>query len=79
MILFMNFSLRANKINYLWVYQIFIEIKSISYFLVKIVLGIVLFLFFNYNSYIYYGVGVTINYGFVFIYAFALVFILWVV
>lgn len=55
------------------------EIKSISRFLIKIILGIVIFLFLNYNSYIYYRVGLTIHYGYVFIYAFCLVFLLWVV
>ena len=69
----------VNKINMLFVLNIFIEIKSISYFLVKMILGVVLFLFLNYNSYIYYSVGITINYGYVFIYAFSLVLILWVI
>jgi len=78
-IVFMNFSIRATKINFYFVYQIFIEIKSIRYFLVKIIIGMLIFLFFNYNSYIYYGIGVTINYGYVFVYAFALVLLLWVV
>ena len=53
------------------------EIKSIRYFLVKLILAMVLFLFLNYNSYIYYRVGLTIHYGNVFIYAFFLVVILW--
>jgi len=75
-VVFMNFRVRANKINYYFIYQIFIEIKTISYYLVKIKRGILLFLFFNYNSYIYYGVGITINYGYVFIYALALVILL---
>jgi len=78
-VVFMNFRVRANKINYYFIYQIFMEIKFIRYFLVKIMMGILLFLFFNYNSYIYYGIGLTINYGYVFIYAFRLVLLLWVV
>jgi len=47
-------------------------------FMIKIILGVVLFLFLNYNSYIYYRVGLSINYGYVFIYAFSLVLFLWV-
>lgn len=73
----MNFRIIANKINIVFVLKIFIEIKRISYFLVKIILGVVLFLFLNYNRYIYYRVGLTINYGYVFIYAFSLVLVLW--
>ena len=63
----------------LFVLKIFIEIKSITYFLIKLILGVILFLFLNYNSYIYYRVGLTINYGYVFIYAFCLVLVLWLV
>jgi len=74
-IVFISFSLRANKLSLGFVINIFMEIKSIRYFLVKIIVGVVIFLFLNYNSYIYYGVGLTINYGYVFIYAFLLVFI----
>ena len=73
----MNFSLRANKLRIRFVYNIFIEIKSIRYFLIKLIAGIVLFLFLNYSRYIYYRVGLRINYGFVFIYAFLLVLVLW--
>jgi len=73
----MNFSMRANKINFFFVIKIFIEIKSVSYFLVKIMLSVVLFLFLNYNSYIYYSVGISMNYGYVFIYALIIVFLLW--
>jgi len=68
-----NFRINANKLSVLAVYKIFIDIKSISYFLIKVMLAMVVFLFFNYNSYIYYGVGVTINYGYVFIYALGIV------
>lgn len=75
----MNFSINANKINFLFVLKIFIEIKTISYFLIKLILAIVIFLFLNYNSYMYYRVGLTINYGYVAIYAFCLVLFLWVV
>ena len=71
--------MNSNKIRIYSVYKIFIEIKRIRLFLVKIILGILIFLYFNYNSYIYYGVGVTINYGYVFIYALALVFLLWII
>ncbi len=74
----MNFSLAANKLNIVFIYNIFIEIKSIRFFLVKLIAGIILFLFLNYNSYIYYRVGLRINYGYVFIYAFLLVIVLWV-
>jgi len=77
-IVFISFSLRANKLSLGFVINIFMEIKSIRYFLVKIIVGVVIFLFLNYNSYIYYGVGLTINYGYVFIYAFLLVFIVWI-
>jgi len=68
-----NFRINANKLSVLAVYKIFMDIKSISYFLIKVMLAMVVFLFFNYNSYIYYGVGVTINYGYVFIYALGMV------
>lgn len=73
----MNFSLRANKLNMYFIMKIFIEIKRISYFLIKLILGIVIFLFLNYNRYIYYRVGLSMNYGYVFIYAFRLVLVLW--
>ena len=79
MLVFMNFRLNANKLNFYFIFKIFIEIKSISYFLIKLILGIVIFLALNYNSYIYFRVGLTMNYGYVFTYAFSLVFLLWVV
>lgn len=72
----MNFSLRANKLNIRFVYNIFIEIKRIRYFLIKLMAGIVLFLFLNYRRYVYYRVGLRMNYGYVFIYAFLLVMVL---
>lgn len=78
-LVFINFSLNSNKLNMFFIIKIFIEIKSIRYFLIKIMLAIVVFLFLNYNSYIYYRVGLTINYGYVFIYAFAMVLLLWLV
>jgi F-type H+-transporting ATPase subunit a len=59
------------------VLKIFIEIKRIRYFLIKIILAVVIFLFLNYNSYIYYSVGLTINYGYVFIYSISIVLLLW--
>ena len=77
MLLFINFRVIANKINLVFVINIFIEIKRISYFLVKIIVAVVIFLFLNYNSYIYYRVGLSINYGYVFIYAFRMVMLLW--
>ena len=77
MILFINFRISSNKLRMRFVFKIFMEIKSIRVFLVKIMRGIVLFLFLNYNSYIYYRVGLRINYGYVFIYALCLVIILW--
>lgn len=70
--------MNANKLNMLFVIKIFIEIKSISYFLIKVMLAVVIFLFLNYNSYIYYSVGLTINYGYVFLYSFRIVLLLWV-
>ncbi len=75
----MNFRIRANKINSLFVLNIFMEIKRIRYFLVKIIIAVVVFLFLNYNRYIYYRVGLSINYGYVFIYAFRIVLILWII
>lgn len=78
-LVFINFRLIANKLNIYFIIKIFIEIKRISYFLIKLILGIVIFLFLNYNSYIYYRVGLSINYGYVFIYAFRLVLVLWIV
>jgi len=77
MLVFINFSINRNKLNLYFVFKIFIEIKSIRYFLVKLITAIVIFLFLNYNSYIYYSVGLTINYGYVFIYAFFIVVLLW--
>jgi F-type H+-transporting ATPase subunit a len=79
MLLFINFSINSNKIRILFVLKIFIEIKSISYFLIKIMMAVVIFLFLNYNRYIYYSVGLTINYGYVFIYSFSIVLLLWIV
>jgi len=75
-ILFMNFRIRANKLNMFFVMKIFIEIKRIRYFLIKLMLAFIVFLYLNYNRYIYYRVGLTINYGYVFIYAFFIVFFL---
>lgn len=76
-LLFINFRVIANKINLVFVIKIFIEIKRIRYFLIKIILAVVIFLFLNYNSYIYYRVGLSINYGYVFIYALRIVLLLW--
>jgi len=78
-LVFINFRMNANKLNYLFVLKIFMEIKRISYILIKLILAIVIFLFLNYNSYVYYRVGLTIHYGRVFIYAFAIVLLLWIV
>lgn len=75
-ILFINFRISANKLNITFVYKIFIEIKRIRVFLVKLMRGIVIFLFLNYNRYIYYRVGLRIHYGYVFLYALCLVIIL---
>jgi len=77
LLLFINFSLYANKINMYFLMKVFIEIKSIRYFLIKLILAILLFLLLNYNSYIYYRVGLRIHYGYVFIYALCIVFLLW--
>jgi hypothetical protein len=76
-LLFINFSLSSNKINIVFVYNIFIEIKRISVYLVKFIRAVVVFLFLNYNSYIYYSVGLTITYGYVFIYSLSIVILLW--
>lgn len=76
-ILFMNFRFRANKLNLAFIFNIFIEIKYLNYYLVKVMAFIVIFLFLNYNSYLYYDVGLTIHYGRVFIYAICLVLFLW--
>lgn len=73
----MNFSLSSNKINLNFVFKIFIEIKSIRIFIIKVIFALVVFLFLNYNSYIYYRVGLTINYGYILIYALVIVFLLW--
>jgi hypothetical protein len=72
-LVFNNFRLMSNKLNIEAIIKIFMEIKRVSYFLVKVILGIVLFLFLNYNSYVYYRLGLRIMYGYVFIYAFLLV------
>lgn len=78
MLVFINFSINANKLNILFVLKIFIEIKRIRYFLIKVMLAVVIFLFLNYNSYIYYSVGLTMNYGYVFLYSFRIVLLLWI-
>lgn len=62
-----------------FIMQVFIEIKRVRYFFLKVILGIVLFLILNYNSYIYYRIGLSMEYGYVFIYAFCIVFVLWLV
>jgi F-type H+-transporting ATPase subunit a len=77
-LVFINFSMNSNRVRLLFVLKIFMEIKVIRYFLIKLIVLMLLFLFLNYNSYIYYSVGLTINYGYVFIYAFSLVLFLWV-
>ena len=77
LLIFSNFRFLRNKINWVFINNIFMEIKVISVFLIKLIIGLVLFLIFNYNSYIYFRVGVTINYGYVFIYAFCLVLFAW--
>jgi len=76
-LVFTNFAINANKISAFFVLKIFMEIKIIRNFLIKLMLVILVFLFLNYNSYIYYSVGLTMNYGYVFIYAFRLVLFLW--
>lgn len=68
----------SNKLNYSFIFNIFIEIKLISVFLVKLILVMLLFLFFNYNRYVYYRVGLRMHYGYVFIFALCLMFFLWV-
>lgn len=77
-ILFMNFRMSSNKLNIVFVFNIFMEIKRVRVFLIKMMSLLVVFLFLNYNSYIYYRVGLRIQYGYVFIYAFLLVVIGWV-
>ena len=77
MLIFQNFRITRNKIIVLPLLKIFIELKRISYLLVKLILRFVLFLFLNYNSYIYYRIGLTINYGYVFIYAICFVLLIW--
>ena len=77
-ILFMNFRMSSNKLNMVFVFNIFMEIKRVRVFLIKMIRLLVVFLFLNYNSYIYYRVGLRMQYGYVFIYAFLLVVIGWV-
>jgi len=72
-ILFMNFRMSSNKLNMVFVFNIFMEIKRVRVFLIKMIRLLVVFLFLNYNSYIYYRVGLRMQYGYVFIYAFLLV------
>jgi len=79
LLLFINFRFFASKISIIFITNIFLEIKSITYFLVKFIIVIIIFLFINYNSYIYYRVGLRINYGYVFIYAFSMVLLLWLI
>lgn len=73
MLAFINFRLTRNKINFVFINNIFIEIKIIRVFLIKVIRGLVLFLIFNYNRYIYFRVGLRIEYGYVLIYALCLV------
>jgi len=77
LLVFINFRINSNKLNFLFVTNIFLEIKSITYFLVKFIVVIILLLFLNYNSYIYYRIGLRIQYGYVFIYAIRIVLLLW--
>jgi len=72
----MNFSLNSNKVNFVFVLNIFIEIKSIRFTLVKIILAVLIFFFLNYIRYVYFSVGLSIHYGYVFIYAFIIVLLL---
>ena len=76
-LVFINFRVSRNKVSLVFINNIFIEIKIIRVFLIKLMRGLVLFLLFNYNSYIYFRVGISINYGYVFIYAFCLVLFSW--
>lgn len=76
---FINFRVNANKIYVLPIFKIFLELKRVRYFIVKLIIGFMVFLFLNYNRYIYFSVGLTINYGYVFIYAIRLVLIFWIV
>lgn len=73
-LIFINFSISSNKLHILFVYKIFIELKIINNFFLKLMAGFMVFLFLNYNRYIYYSVGLTMHYGYVFIYAISLVF-----
>lgn len=73
MLLFMNFRINSNKINILAIFKIFIEIKRVRVFLVKLIRVMILFLVLNYNRYVYYRIGLRMHYGYVFIYAFLLV------
>jgi len=74
----MFFSIGASKISIKGVLGVFIEIKIVRYFLVKVILAFLVLLFLNYRRYIYYRVGLRIKYGVVFVYAFLLVLIVWV-
>lgn len=76
-LLFINFRIRANKLNLVFVFKIFIDIKRVRVFLIKLMRLIVVFLILNYNRYIHYRIGLRIQYGYVFIYAFLLVFMGW--
>lgn len=50
----------------------------INVFLIKLIIGVLLFLIFNYNRYVYFRVGLRMHYGYVFIYAISLVLFLWI-
>lgn len=77
-VLYINFRLRANKLNIMFLFNIFIELKFVCNFILKLIGGVVVFLFLNYLSYIYYRVGLRIHYGVIFLYAFFLVLVIWV-
>ena len=72
---FVSFSIRRGKINFQIVYRVFVEIKFISFFLVKLRFVFVLFLFLNYMGYVYGVVRMSMFYGQVFICSFGLVLI----
>lgn len=61
------------------IFDIFMEIKLVSFFFIKLIRVMILFLFVNYLRYIYYRVGLRIKYGEVLMYALLLVRIGWVI
>lgn len=77
-VLMVNFRSSVNKIYIRKVYRVFLELKLVTYWVLKIIAGFIVFLLLNYNRYLYFRVGLTMYYGEVLIIALVFVIIIWV-